>query len=561
MATASKLTGEMGNDVDRAEAAAAALEIALRARAPAMQRSSAVVVELAVRVGQRLGLSRTELRLLRLGARLRDVGMLCLPDSVVLATGRLPASDWQLLVTHPALGSELLQMVPELADVAEIVRAHHERWDGEGYPDGRRGEEIPWPSRIIAACDAFVAITADRPHRRGVGPEVAIGYIQQGCGSHFDARTSEALVALVTSGDTGSEATPGSAGPLRVAASSAARAPAGSARGLRAAIETLDVFPALGTACDRALRLNASDGGATSELVAEIEGDMGLTVAILRAAQPVAGKRPIANIPQALSVLATDEIAATIRLLPRVGLPRAGPHSSRAISAARAHALVVARAANRIAQETGFDRTDDLLVAALLHDVGKLVLARLRPDYATAIDDDAETAVARTRAERRTFGLDHASVGAILSGRWGLPAELGDAIASHHTSEHPNQLASYLNLADMIVHRSVGHDVNRERLVRLAESAGLSLAALRDVIFDLPRADGSLRRRAAPSVLSTRETEALRLLAEGHAYKTVAVELGISINTVRSHMHHAYEKLSVTDRAQAVLRATELGWI
>ena len=84
---------------------------------------------------------------------------------------------------------------------------------------------------------------------------------------------------------------------------------------------------------------------------------------------------------------------------------------------------------------------------------------------------------------------------------------------------------------------------------------------LRDVLFDLPHAGGSQRRRAEQSPLSDRETAVLRILADGKVYKVIAAELGVSISTVRTHLHNVYTKLGVDDRAQAVLRATELGWI
>lgn len=98
-------------------------------------------------------------------------------------------------------------------------------------------------------------------------------------------------------------------------------------------------------------------------------------------------------------------------------------------------------------------------------------------------------------------------------------------------------------------------------MLRLADRCGLPVSALRDVLFDLPRAGGSHRRRADPTPLSRRETEILRILAQGKLYKIIAVELGVATSTVRSHLHNTYAKLGVDDRAQAVLRATEMGWI
>jgi DNA-binding NarL/FixJ family response regulator len=98
-------------------------------------------------------------------------------------------------------------------------------------------------------------------------------------------------------------------------------------------------------------------------------------------------------------------------------------------------------------------------------------------------------------------------------------------------------------------------------MLRLARVCALSPVALRNVLFDLPQAGGSRRWRADPSPLSSRETEVVHLLAEGKVYKQIASELGLSTSTVRSHLHKVYAKLEVGDRAQAVIRATEMGWI
>jgi DNA-binding NarL/FixJ family response regulator len=113
----------------------------------------------------------------------------------------------------------------------------------------------------------------------------------------------------------------------------------------------------------------------------------------------------------------------------------------------------------------------------------------------------------------------------------------------------------------MVAHDAQGDTVDRNNMLRLAHVCGMSATALRDVLFDLPRSGGSQRRRAESSPLSDRETATLRILAEGKVYKTIALELGVATSTVRSHLHSVYAKLGVDDRAQAVLRATEMGWI
>ena len=224
------------------------------------------------------------------------------------------------------------------------------------------------------------------------------------------------------------------------------------------------------------------------------------------------------------------------------------------------HAQAVARAAERIARELAMSDCDDLVVAALLHDVGKLVLSRARPDYAGATDR-TEPPEARTRYERRAWGVDHASLGGLLIRRWGLPVGLAETIAAHHTATDADEIATQVRLADMTAHHALGEAIDRNRLLALANTCGISRTALREILYDLPHADGSHRRRAERSPLSPRETQALRGLAEGKVYKAIALEHGIRTSTVRTHVHHVYAKLGVIDRAQAVLRATQMGWI
>jgi putative nucleotidyltransferase with HDIG domain len=227
----------------------------------------------------------------------------------------------------------------------------------------------------------------------------------------------------------------------------------------------------------------------------------------------------------------------------------------------RVHAQAVMRAADRIARDVDLPNIDEILVCALLHDIGKLVLARAHPGYANATEARTSTPEERVRQERHALGMDHASLGGLLLARLGLPRQLTNTIAAHHICEARDDVATLVRLADMVAHHAQGEAVDRKVMLRLADVCGLPVAALRNVLFDLPHSGGSQRRRCEPSPLSTREAGVLRLLAEGKVYKEIAAELGISVSTVRTHLHNMYEKMHVGDRAQAVLRAAEMAWI
>jgi DNA-binding CsgD family transcriptional regulator len=227
----------------------------------------------------------------------------------------------------------------------------------------------------------------------------------------------------------------------------------------------------------------------------------------------------------------------------------------------RVHAQAAARAADRIGQEINPGARDELFAAVLLHDIGKLVLFHASRGYNRMSDPGSAPPEERIRRERRELGTDHASLGGLLLHRWGLAQLLVDAVAAHHRSDADSELATLVRLADMIAHQAQGNPVDRRVMLRLANGCGFDVKALRDTLFDLPHAGGSQRRRATPSPLSDRETEVLRLLAQGKVYKQIGQELGLSPSTVRSHLHHSYEKLQVADRAQAVLKVTEMAWI
>jgi putative nucleotidyltransferase with HDIG domain len=539
-----------------------ALEAALRARASGVHASTPLVRQLALKVSRELGLDTQAEALLDVSVRVRDIGIVALPESVVLATTRLSPADWEQMNRHPAIGAQLIEGLSAVAFAAPIVRAHHERWDGEGYPDGRRGDAIPLLSRVIATCDAFVAMASDRPHRQGMGAEAALEQLCQERGSQFDPRMVDALIAaLAATNGPHPKARVGPAGRgVSDHGESGVKPRRGGRRDMTSAIAEFDLVPAFAPAHERVLAATATNSSSRGELVEAVESDIGLTVAVMRAAQGVQARRPITNVADAVAALSAAEIEDAIRALPRAEFPWRTSPVEVLMHQARVHAQAVTRAADRIAREVQPAKLDDILAAALLHDIGKLVIARTVPEY-TVVMDRTVTPEMRVRKEQRSLGVDHASLGGLLLRRWGLPNQLASTIAAHHSSEAEDEVATYVGLADMVAHHAQGDAVDRNKMLHLAGVCGLSANALRDVLFDLPHSGGSQRRRAEPSPLSARETALLRLLAQGRVYKQIALELGLATSTVRTHLHNTYKKLKVDDRAQAVLRATEMGWI
>jgi ribonuclease P protein subunit RPR2 len=134
------------------------------------------------------------------GFFLHDIGKVGVPESVLCKTGPLDESEWAVMRRHPSIGAEIVSPIRFLAGAVEIVRSHHERWDGAGYPRGLCGEEIPLAARIFALADSFDAMTSDRPYREAMPVERALGEIADGVGTQFDPDVAEAFLELAGGG-------------------------------------------------------------------------------------------------------------------------------------------------------------------------------------------------------------------------------------------------------------------------------------------------------------------------------------------------------------------------
>jgi two-component system, cell cycle response regulator len=151
------------------------------------------VAELAVRLGRRIGLDAEHLDVLGRAAELHDIGKMAIPEAILSKRGALNDEEWELVRSHTVIGERMLSVSPALVPVASLVRSSHERWDGGGYPDGLRGQEIAVGARIIALCDAFGAMTEDRPYRQAMDPREALAEIDACAGSQFDPTLARLL--------------------------------------------------------------------------------------------------------------------------------------------------------------------------------------------------------------------------------------------------------------------------------------------------------------------------------------------------------------------------------
>jgi putative nucleotidyltransferase with HDIG domain len=299
-----------------------------------------------------------------------------------------------------------------------------------------------------------------------------------------------------------------------------------------------------------------------SDVVAAVESDVALVISVLRLANRREGKQRgrISTVVEAVEVLSPQAVQAlasqvrTFDFFERSAVWESTPERF------RLHAVTAQRAADRLAIEAGYEDRDRLMVTALLHDIGKLILVHAYPGYPGQIHGAARTPEERLQRERRELGVDHALVGGVLARRWGLPKSVASAIERHHSDEVEGE-AAFVRLADMLAHYSHGGAVSPAELLKVARIIGLGTTELRSVMYDLPFPPQQRPRAIDPCPLSTREVDVLKRLAEGKVYKQIALELSLSTSTVRTHLHNIYGKLGAVDRAQAVLGATERGWI
>jgi putative nucleotidyltransferase with HDIG domain len=332
----------------------------------------------------------------------------------------------------------------------------------------------------------------------------------------------------------------------------------GRGRVLAAALDQVERFPVLEPARDRALEL-IGRGVPPVELTEVVESDVGVAITTLRTAAQTSGRSHMSSARDAVEAVALEDLEAALRNADSYDPLERKPGAATDPERFRLHSLAVQRAADAVVAATGSPDGDMVALTALLHDCGRLVLARLHAGYAERFDRRLGSPEERIASERRELGIDHALVGGVLARRWRLAPSMATAIERHHSDE--GGIAGMVRLADMLAAHLEGTPSSLQRMLRTAAACDLDEDGLRELIYRLPRGGPQRRRSSTPCPLSARELEVLRGLAEGKVYKQIALELNLSASTVRSHLHNVYGKLGALDRAQAVLMATEHGWL
>ncbi|MCK5245813.1 HD-GYP domain-containing protein, partial [Candidatus Bipolaricaulota bacterium] len=155
------------------------------------------VAELAVKVGLEMGLSQREIEHIDIAARVHDIGKVAVPDAILLKPGELDEDEWIKMREHPVISAELIAGIEIYSPVANAVRHEHERWNGTGYPDGLKGEDIPLLARVIAAADIYNALTTDRPYRKAFSKRETLRMISGMAEIELDPMVAAALLRVI----------------------------------------------------------------------------------------------------------------------------------------------------------------------------------------------------------------------------------------------------------------------------------------------------------------------------------------------------------------------------
>jgi putative nucleotidyltransferase with HDIG domain len=328
---------------------------------------------------------------------------------------------------------------------------------------------------------------------------------------------------------------------------------------LQRAFEPLKAFPALTYTRERVAGLLSDDPVDEPELIAAIEADPALTLAVVSAAcRHPSAAIDVASVPAAVEALSHEELESVVSQIPVFDFFQRTPAELSFVESFRLHGLMTQRSADRIHAQAGVGDLDRLRVAALVHDIGKLVLLRRHDQYPKLLLLRANPEQ-RMLLEFRHFKMDHALAGGMLIRTLGLPSTLATVVERHHAEDARGD-AAVIRLADMFAHYASGDPIDCGAFTESGAAVGLTSGDLRNLLARLPHLGNPATRRERPP-LTRRQLQMLRMLAQGRRYKQIGEQLGISPSTVRSHLHDTYRRLGVSDRAQAVLLAARRGWI
>ena len=367
-------------------------------------------------IARQMDLSAEAVEQISLAAFLHDIGKIGTPDTLLLKPAPLTEEEHNLVKLHSERGARILSGVPEMADVAEAIRYHHENYDGTGYPEGLCGEQIPIASRIIRIADAYDAMTSPRPFRKAYEHDAALDQLLMDASRQFDPIVVRAFLNLES---------------LTIIRRSIAQGHWG-----------IYISPAFYSS-------NPSPG----DFVRHVEVDPVLAAHVLREVN-LRGeeKREVTDLESACAYFSAEQI----RLIATQN--RAAECSDTELDDLREHSRACARAARLLAEHTRTIEPQTAYTLGLLHDIGEVLLRSVFPEEMERISPLSEEI--RLEQEVAVFGVDHAQVGEWILESCGIPRSLTSAVQSHHDVMRINAPeALLLNVANLIARAKEPADV------------------------------------------------------------------------------------------------------
>lgn len=379
------------------------------------------VAQFALAIGGQLGLSEQDLTSLQLGCFFHDIGKLFLSEKLLQTTELQTSAKQTLLHQHPLLGEQLVKGMGLPSEVVSVIRHHHERWDGQGYPDRLQGEAIPLLARIASVANAYDHLTEIEEGEAPLSHREVNQLLQSEAGRAFDPNVVRAMLNLREPED------------------------------VWKVLEGVTELPALAPIVQRVLVLLEREDFDWREVAEIIAQDQNLAAQLLRLANSAMTglRRRVTSLATALRILGARPVRnllLTLTVRPFLQTP----------SEVRLweHSLACALVARRLAQQTQLVDPEEAFTAGLLHDLGKTLLLRYFPQsYRRACFIAQRQGCPTFLMERLVFSVTHAEVGAWLLERWRIPAPFCEAVAVHHTPVPETQpLAWHLYWANRLLH-------------------------------------------------------------------------------------------------------------
>jgi putative nucleotidyltransferase with HDIG domain len=397
-----------------------AISAALDAKDTYTHGHSFRVTQYSLAIAHQLELSAADINDLEIGGMLHDIGKIGIPESILQKPGKLTAEEYGVVKSHPMRGYRMLMTLPGMESVLRIVRHHHERTDGSGYPDGLCGEQIPLLARVLSVADAYDAMTSNRTYRAAMSHAAAVIEVQRNAGTQFDPQMVKAFIGLREMAE------------------------------VRQVLEQAPDLPAFSPAVLATQRMLTQAEPELRQLAGVISSDQAMTGKVLRLVNSAhySLSRTINDVGQAVALIGLRDLhrlLVTIAAQPLL--------SGRKGYDLWFHSLTCAIGAELLARRTPDIDPGEAFTAGLLHDVGISLFQRYFPgSYERAIQLE-HSGTAGFSSEVVVFGVDHASVGAWLLETWGLDAALCDAVRFHHDPYMATQPLCFLvALANWLAH-------------------------------------------------------------------------------------------------------------